>query len=571
MLGCLILLGTGCVMEPKIAPVPSLQRILTRKDIMTWETPSNVPTTCPTEDSKSALAQARMARLFCSPKASAYYRDALTYALYALNSPASCSACAHEPSTLIKLHNESLEGLLLATGFGIGQDARLATKKLEKLGFQISCSDGFMNEFEPDELWPANGFMTIEVKDPAREKGLGLPLIVYRKPRPRDGIVPEMFFPPHWKFAATAVARLVKSDDGQGVVPVIELIDPLETDHVRVGDLKIPLAKDLTTPVISLLSHSGYRNKAIQGLMWPSSLTNEEGVTLVHPYRPGRIPLVLIHGMGCSPRIMADIANSVHADPVLRQRYQVMIVYYTTGDTILQDAAVIRRAFHSMRSHYDPSHTDTAWDKTVVLGHSLGGPIARLLTSHSDQKIEQTLFTRSWNELVMRETIRQASEPAIFFEPVSEINRVIYLTATMRGSRIADQVEARALSAVLPRRKLLELFHTEIIENNGIDAFQPEYRNRVPSSIDNQSPESPILAVTNNLRLQDGLISHSIQANLTPMLPRQLSTDGLVPFKSSLIDEAVSQVVLPVQDHFCTHDRRTLNEIARILNENLAQ
>ena len=148
---------------------------------------------------------------------------------------------------------------------------------------------------------------------------------------------------------------------------------------------------------------------------------------------------------------------------------------------------------------------------------------------------------------------------------------MIYLTATMRGSQIADQVEARALSAVLPRRKLLELFHTEIIENNGIDAFQPEYRNRVPSSIDNQSPESPILAVTNNLRLQDGLISHSIQANLTPMLPRQLSTDGLVPFKSSLIDEAVSQVVLPVQDHFCTHDRRTLNEIARILNENLAQ
>jgi hypothetical protein len=30
-------------------------------------------------------------------------------------------------------------------------------------------------------------------------------------------------------------------------------------------------------------------------------------------------------------------------------------------------------------------------------------------------------------------------------------------------------------------------------------------------------------------------------------------------------------VILPLQDHFCTHDRRTLNEIARILKENLAE
>ena len=566
---------TGCLLEPKIAPKPVAMVLnavhLHQKDVETWPLPVDSLTTCRLDEARNALSQARMARLFHSSKAAGYYRDALVHTLYALNASEMCGGCKDHSSESISLHNESLKGLLLTTGFGVGQDAAVGSEKLAALGFQMSSANGFIDEFEPDELWLAHDFMTVNVKDPAREKGLGLPLIVYRKPRPRLHIEPEMFYPPHWKFAATAVARLANSENGEGFVPVIELVDPLESDHVVMGQTTIPLAKDLTTPVISLLSHSGYRDKARQGLFRPNELTDEEGVTLVHPYRSGRIPLVLIHGMGCSPRIMADIVNSVHADPELRQRYQVMVVYYTTGDTILQDSGVIRRAFNAMRSHYDPSHTDLAWDKTVVLGHSLGGPIARLLTSHSDHQMEQLLFTKPWNELVMSDEVRQASEPVLFFEPVTEISRVIYLAATMRGSRIADHFEARFLSSVLPRRKMLERFHSEIIANNGIEAFQPVYRDRVPSSIDNQSPESPMLAVTNQLRLKEGLISHSIQANATPLLPQQKSTDGLVPFTSSLIDEAVSQVILPLQDHFCTHDRRTLNEISRILKENLGE
>lgn len=525
---------------------------------------------CPLGQAKVALAEARVARVFHSPKAAGLYRDALTQTLYAIENPGLCGGCADHQGSVMRLHNAALEGLLRSTGFGPGGDAATASQTLSGLGFGMAATDGFMDEFEPDELWFARDYVTINVRHPERDKGLGLPLIVYRKPRPRLNIEPEKFYPPHWKFAATAVARLVPDENG-GLRPVIELVDPLENDQVTVGQATWPLARDITTPVIHLLSHSGYRDKSRQGLFRPQSLTDEEGVTLVHPYRPGRIPLVLIHGMGCSPRIMADIANSVHADPVLSRRYQVMIVYYTTGDTILQDAEVIRRAFRAMRAHYDPAGADAAWDQSVVLGHSLGGPIARLLTSHSDHQFEELLFTRPWNELAMSDQLRHASESAIFFEPVAEMKRVIYLAATMRGSRIADQVEARALSAVLPRRMLLEAFYNEIVTNNGREAFQPAYRDRMPSSIDNQSPESPMLLVTNQLRQNADVRSHAIQANITPILPRQASTDGLVPFESSYIDEAVSQVVLPLQDHFCTHDPRTLGEIRRILLENIGQ
>lgn len=565
---------SGCVFEPKLAVKPRalLDRHIAPARLEVPVPASDTSGICSVEQAYQSLKNAQMARLFGCSNPSRAYRDVLVATIRMLNDPNHRSGdCTCDAShDLVAIYNKALNGLLRSAGFGDGRPAVHAVENLQVLGVQVAASPGFMEDFEIDELWFAKDYATFMVQEPMREAGLGVPMIGYRKPREREGIQPEEFFPPRWKFAISAVARSgVPENPSAGESITIELVDPLENDQVQLGLNAWPLARDLTTPVVHLLSHSGYRNKARKGLFRPQLLTDEEGVTLVHPYRPGRIPFILIHGMGCSPRIMADIVNSVHADPVLRQKYQVMIVYYTTGDTVLQDAMVIRNAFHQMRNYYDPNRADSAWDRSVVLGHSLGGPIARVLTSHSDNAIEEMLFTRPWQNIVMSDELRYAAQPAIFFEPVPEMKRAIYLAGTMRGSRIADQVEARALSRVLPKRRLLQQFHDELAINNGIDVFQPEFRERVPSSIDNQSPESPLLASINQLRQDPWIKSHSIQANATPLLPLHTTTDLLVSYQSSLILEADSRLVLHCQNHFCTHDPRTLAEIKRILNENL--
>ena len=77
-----------------------------------------------------------------------------------------------------------------------------------------------------------------------------------------------------------------------------------------------------------------------------------------------------------------------------------------------------------------------------------------------------------------------------------------------------------------------------------------------------------MLEATNNLRQEPDVVSHNIQANATPLLPLPLTTDLLVPYSSSYIENAMSSLVIHGQDHFCTHDPRTLAEIKRILQEN---
>jgi pimeloyl-ACP methyl ester carboxylesterase len=561
----------GCLFEPKIMPGP---RAISNRLISAPSVAVSSPQNQNTENQGShqaanLLIQAELAGVLHQPEAASLYRDALAAAIASSgNCGCELGSCS-ETCLFKKVYNKSLRGLLRSVGFGNGRSAQLAQEKLAAIGVQIDSEPGFIENIEVDELWFPEDFTTVMVREPLRKHGLGVPLVAYRGPKEREKIIPEEFYPPHWKFAVTAIAEPIASEgDHSGLLRIV-LKDPLETDEIALAGHNYQMAKDLTTPVIHLLSHSGYRDKARQGLFDPASLTDEEGVTLIHPHRPGRIPFVMIHGMGCSPRIMADIVNSVHADPVLRKRYQPMIVYYTTGDTILQDGEVIREAFRQMRQHYDPAHTDIAWDQSVVLGHSLGGPIARILTSHSDDQFEKALFTRPWNSLVMTDVVRTAAQRAIFFEPVPEFRRVIYLAGTMRGSRLADQIEARALSRILPRRRLLQQFYNEIVNNNGVEAFTDWYRNRVPSSIDNQSPESPLLEATNNLRQEPYVVSHNIQANATPVLPLNLTTDLLVPFTSSYIENTMSSLMLHGQNHFCTHDPRTLAEIKRILQENM--
>jgi pimeloyl-ACP methyl ester carboxylesterase len=57
------------------------------------------------------------------------------------------------------------------------------------------------------------------------------------------------------------------------------------------------------------------------------------GVYLTQPHRPGRVPVVFVHGTFSSPVWWAEMVNRLSADPVLRARYQFW--YF-----ILQQAAI---------------------------------------------------------------------------------------------------------------------------------------------------------------------------------------------------------------------------------------
>jgi len=60
---------------------------------------------------------------------------------------------------------------------------------------------------------------------------------------------------------------------------------------------------------------------------------------MMHPYRRGRVPVILVHGTASSPARWAEIVNEVQNDPVLRTKIQVWLFMYNTS----KPGPVVRR------------------------------------------------------------------------------------------------------------------------------------------------------------------------------------------------------------------------------------
>jgi len=108
------------------------------------------------------------------------------------------------------------------------------------------------------------------------------------------------------------------------------------------------------------------------------------------PYERGKVPVVLIHGLWGRPQLWDRMVESLEADPALRRRYQFWTFRYASGDSIPFSAHLLRQSLRRARRCFDPAGTDAAFDRMVVVGHSLGGILAKMLVQRSGSGLRRT-------------------------------------------------------------------------------------------------------------------------------------------------------------------------------------
>ncbi len=97
------------------------------------------------------------------------------------------------------------------------------------------------------------------------------------------------------------------------------------------------------------------------------------------PYERGKVPVVLIHGLWGFPPLWDRMIEDLEADPAIRARYQFWTFRYASGDSIPFSAHLLRQSLRRARRVFDPDGTDAAFDQMVVVGHSLGGILAKMM------------------------------------------------------------------------------------------------------------------------------------------------------------------------------------------------
>ena len=124
----------------------------------------------------------------------------------------------------------------------------------------------------------------------------------------------------------------------------------------------------------------------------------------------------------------------------MRANYQFWFYTYPTGQPFWQSAAELRRTLAQLRSTLDPQHRDLALDQMVLVGHSMGGLIARLQTLSSGDDFWRLGSDKPFSELVRPIAgMRDDLADIFFFEPNPSVRRVITIATPHRGTSISNE------------------------------------------------------------------------------------------------------------------------------------
>ncbi len=374
-----------------------------------------------------------------------------------------------------------------------------------------------------------------------------------------------------------------------------EVYTEIEASDIEIAGQRVPLEYETTSALAYGLGRSTIWDFEIAGfrsgdfLRTRKELLPEDGLLMLEPYQPGRIPIVLVHGTASSPARWAEMLNEFQSDPIIRARYQFWFFIYSTGNPILYSASLLRKALNATISELDPEGRDPALQRMVLIGHSQGGLLTRLQVTSSGTRYWDNLSDKPFDDLDIEPDTREILGSALFFERQEFIERVIFISTPHRGSFLAGSRLGRFASGLVSTPTFLlgqsvdiaragvNLLGSAVETSRGLfggisiedESAQLNRRmRRLPSSVDNMRSDSPFTTTLQSIPVEPRVYAHSIiPVRGTP--PPEGQDDGVVAYSSAHLEEAQSEFIVFQSGHSTQAHPDTIQETRRILLEHL--
>ena len=431
----------------------------------------------------------------------------------------------------------------------------------------------------PAELLPASSLSFRGLRSLYRRDGFGAELVAVMPDEPltsaptRDGhpAAKRNQQPLPWSEMPAPSMTVLLHPDGDDLDSVLHtrtvrltVHDPYVESAIMLRGQRVPLAANFTAGYGLWLARANFNRQSLRSLLGREGGIDRPHVYLMQPYDPNRRIIVMLHGLASSPEAWVELANEILGDEALRQHYQIWQVYYPTNMPIALNHAMIRRALGDTLAHFDPSGQAPASSDLVLVGHSMGGVIARLMVSSTDQSLVQLAADRS------RLTPQQIKriDPMLRFEPFPHVGRAIFIAAPHRGTSVAGGRLGRWMAGFIrfPVTVLEELAHT--LAPNAA-ASSHESLGHIPNSVDNLDENDPFVRTAADFPISTQVRYHSIVAQANAEVALADSDDGLVPYRSAHLPGAQSEKII-ISGHSVQQSAAAVLEIQRILREDIA-
>ncbi|HXV36580.1 MAG TPA: hypothetical protein VEC18_05515 [Myxococcota bacterium] len=379
----------------------------------------------------------------------------------------------------------------------------------------------------------------------------------------------DPWLPPWSKVPVTAFVRLEElAPDLSRAHGTLEFYDADETPAIAVGAATVPLESDPSAALAYRLEGAPIWDFGIAGFrrsdLRLAGVARTHGLGFLNPYRPGRIPVVLVHGTLSSPARWAEMANELLGDPRIATRFQLWFFVYNSGNPVLHSAAEMREALQKAKHDLDPEGKDPALRQMVVVGHSQGGLLTKAMVVSSGNAFWAAWTDREFADVSMSAKTRALLENAAFFEPLPFVTRVIFIATPHRGSFLAENwLGMLARKLVNAPYSLAE----SSLELAALNRTERVFRRppAFPTSIDNMDWSNPDLRTLAALPIAPGVRAHSIIPVKTA--PIETGDDGVVRYPSAHIEPVESELVVLGSTHSTQATPETIEEVRRILYE----
>src|SRR6266478_5741364 len=231
--------------------------------------------------------------------------------------------------------------------------------------------------------------------------GIGAPLVaVARSENPQahqQYKLPRVYAP------VTAAIRF----SGQNAE--LAFVDPMRSERIVLSKHAFPLAADLSAPTAMLIARERPERLGLSRVMDPQKYADTARLCQLQQYDPARTPVIFVHGLQETGASWAPMIDTLRNDPWIREHYQFWFFSYPSGYPYPYSAALLRRELDGVRRAF-PNHK-----RVVLIGHSMGGLISRLMITDVGDKLWRSYFGNAPAETSLPGPTRELFEESLVF------------------------------------------------------------------------------------------------------------------------------------------------------------
>lgn len=373
---------------------------------------------------------------------------------------------------------------------------------------------------------------------------IGVPVVTFRE-NTAKGL--DLYYPLEGIFnSASIVASEIKAIDDKYHIHV-ETIAFNDNEKVIVfGNQSYSLKHSSGAAFLSLLEQANIDDFSWLGFVSPTQAEKRRGIFAIGEIDKHKIPLFMIHGLNSDPLIWRYLTMAVLNSPTIERKFQIYHIYYPSGPPPFYTAMRTRDNLKQMIKDVNEGFNQSA----VIIGHSMGGVIAKLLATKSGNYLWQATFTKAPEEVLSEKNAK--IKDIFIFEPVYDNNTVFFMDTPLKGSETANTLIGSLGSALisLPSdfTQLFQHLLTDISPDVITSQMLPLLVNYGPNSVEVLRPGHPLMNTLYDLPLSGesyAIVGSSGDIYCKTKDECSKITDGVVNYDSASYQYAKEKVIVP--------------------------